>query len=405
VINCFLIGNLREFRTVVAFLLERPNLLTTVGMLELVSSIIKISRAIDLSGPTLKTHFTNILHTYSPVLCHIVVVIYTQFMGSLDGEDGTILKRLIALARDDSQSLPFRLLGVHWLQGIGALHLRHQNLSIMAPYASQLYPLVFDPLSLKAAKLGALAHCAVELDQQEGAPEGNLTIRRGSLDPPSVLLNKGLLSVSSYHLLPPWSTETLLAFHIFHRFLTVTISHSAGSKVHTAYQTDFRKSVLFETLQDIFVTLAAKMWKLVPNIVALLDRLMGCSTHRPLAEWLLQVFNEKLLIQLQSSRQLSSYFPLLERIAEYGEIPPGALVDKLTVYTRQRVEEDEHDDEERTLWSRGIQVLGICRTILVHNQSSRVFHILTPLLGFLCRFFPDIEVRDTARYILFLSYC
>ncbi|CAM6122459.1 unnamed protein product [Calypogeia fissa] len=393
-------GNLREFRTVVAFLLERPHLLSTVGMLELVSSIIEISKAIDLSGATLKTHFSGILHSYSPVLCHIVLIIYTRFMDSMDGEEGTILRRLVALPKEDSQSLPFRLLGVHWLLGIETLHLKEQNLSVIAPYASELYPLVFDPLSLKAAKLGALAYCAFALDQRGKASQGNVVNINGSGDSPSVLLNEGLLSVSSYQWLPPWSNETQLAFHIFHRFLTVTIPHPPRSTAHVSNQVGFKDSQLFETLQSIFVTMAAKMWKLVPNMVALLDRLMGCATHRPLAERLLRTFNQELLPQLQPNRRLSSYFPLLERIAENGEIPPGALIDKLTFYVMQRVEKDEDSDEDWVLWSRSTQVLGICRTILLHYQSSRVFHTLAPLLGFLCCFFPDIEVRDTARLYL-----
>lgn len=35
----------------------------------------------------------------------------------------------------------------------------------------------------------------------------------------------------------------------------------------------------------------------------------------------------------------------------------------------------------------------------MHHQSSRGFHGLVQLLTFMCRFFPDLDGRDTARYV------
>ncbi|KAG6551926.1 hypothetical protein Mapa_006543 [Marchantia paleacea] len=390
-------GNLKEFRKVVAFLWERPQLLTTVGMLEFVSSLIKIYKALDLSGSLLKHHFSSLLHSYSPVLCHIVLSIYSHFIESFDGDEGAILRRLISLSRENSQSLPFRLLGVHWLLGIDALHSRQRKLSILAPFAKGLYPLVFDPLSLKAAKLGALAQCAVAIDKQKASVQGNGNTNV-EIDSSSKMLNEGLLSVSSYTWLPPWSTETRLAFHIFHRFLTVAVPHSR-SKAHSTDLATVTQSSLFQTLQGIFVDMARKKRKLVPSILSLLDRLMACDVHRKLGETLLRAFNEKLLPTLKADGHLPSYFPLLENIAENSDIPPGALVEKLTVYIKKKVEESGPDDD-CLVWGRAIQVLGICRTVLLHHRSSRCFHTLAQLLGFLCLYFPDVEVRDTARLYL-----
>ncbi|BFI27642.1 AP-5 complex subunit beta-1 [Marchantia polymorpha subsp. ruderalis] len=390
-------GNLKEFRKVVAFLWERPQLLTTVGMLEFVSSLIKIYKSLGLSGSLLKHHFSSLLHSYSPVLCHIVLSIYSNFIESFDGDEGAILRRLISLSRENSQSLPFRLLGVHWLLGIDALHSRQRKLSILAPFAKGLYPQVFDPLSLKAAKLGALAQCAVAIDKQKASVEanGNTDVEINSS---SKMLTEVLLSVSSYTWLPPWSTETRLAFHIFHRFLTVAVPHSR-SKAHSTDLATFTQSSLFQTLQGIFVDLATKKRKLVPSILALLDRLMACEVHRKLGETLLRAFNEKLLPILKADSHLPSYFPLLENIAENSDIPPGALVEKLTVYIKKKVEESGPDDD-CLVWGRAVQVLGICRTVLLHHRSSRCFHTLGQLLGFLCLYFPDVEVRDTARLYL-----
>ncbi|KAL3695875.1 hypothetical protein R1sor_009951 [Riccia sorocarpa] len=388
-------GNLKEFRKVVAFLWERPQLLTTVGMLDFVSSLIKIYKSLELSGSLLKHHFSSLLHSYSPVLCHIVLSIYTHFIDSFDGDEGPILRRLVALARESSQSLPFRLLAVHWLRGIDALH-RERKSSILAPYAKSVYPLVFDPLSLKAAKLGALAQCAVAVEKEKAPANGNASVE--IIPPPSKMLKEGMLCVGSYTWLPPWSTETRLAFHIFHKFLTVAVPHAGGKGDETELDS-FIQSALFHSLQDVFVDMAKKKRRLVPSLLALLDRLVGCDTHRKLAETLLRAFNEELLPTLDSDRYLPSYFPLLEKIAENSEIPPGALVEKLTVYMFKTAEAGAAD-EDCLLWGRAIQVLGICRTVLLNHQSSRCFHGLAQLLGFLCLYFPDIEVRDTARLYL-----
>ncbi|KAJ6317952.1 hypothetical protein OIU76_013490 [Salix suchowensis] len=56
-------------------------------------------------------------------------------------------------------------------------------------------------------------------------------------------------------------------------------------------------------------------------------------------------------------------------------------------------------------WSRGSKVLGICRTMLKHHHSSRLFLGLSRLLAFTCLYFPDLEVRDNARIYLRMLIC
>lgn len=36
----------------------------------------------------------------------------------------------------------------------------------------------------------------------------------------------------------------------------------------------------------------------------------------------------------------------------------------------------------------------------MHHKSSRIFQSLSNLLSLMCLFFPDLEVRDTARWVL-----
>ncbi|CAM6047101.1 unnamed protein product [Sphagnum compactum] len=418
-------GSLKEFKRAVAYLLQRPDLLTEFGMLEFVARFINIARALNLHGSLLKPQFSSLVYTFSPVLCHVVLLIYSQFMDAFEGDEDVILKRLFYLCRETHQPLPVRLLGVHWLLGVE--NLQKDKHSVIAPLASGLYPLVFDPLSLKAAKLVALAHCAAslassssplvsksppltpnsqpKLKPKTSSSPGNrrvglykvLALGDSPVDPASRILDEGLLCVSAFTWLPSSSTETYTTFHALHKFLTAAIPHQNQSSALEVAA--FIDSSLFKTIQLILVKMALKLRYLVPQILALLDRLMECNTHQSLGERLLRTFNEDLLPELEPNCNLPAYFPLIERLAENVDIPPVGLLGLLTIYVRKRVEEHKGDGGLK-LWLRGSQVLGICRTVLMHHKSSRIFQSLSNLLSLMCLFFPDLEVRDTARLYL-----
>lgn len=137
--------------------------------------------------------------------------------------------------------------------------------------------------------------------------------------------------------------------------------------------------------------------RLVPVIVSYTDRLLGCQKHRWLGERLLQTVDELLLPKVKINYNLSSYLPIFDRIAENSTIPPRGLLDLLDKFMVFLVEKHGPDTGLKT-WSRGSKVLGICRTMLMHHHSSRLFLGLSRLLAFTCLYFPDLEVRDNARY-------
>lgn len=145
------------------------------------------------------------------------------------------------------------------------------------------------------------------------------------------------------------------------------------------------------------MNLASEFGRLVPVIVAFVDRLLACSSHCCFGERLLQMFDEHLLSKLSIDYQLASYFPIFDRIAENNTVPPRRLLELLTAYINFLVEKHGPDSGLRA-WSQGSKVLGICRTMLMNHHSSRVFQPLSQLLAFTCRSFPDVEVRDNARY-------
>ncbi|GLJ40868.1 hypothetical protein SUGI_0845440 [Cryptomeria japonica] len=407
--------NRKEFHRVVAFLLERPQILTACGMLEFVSDLINVASALELQPSLLKVQFSGLIYSYDPVLCHIVLMIYAHFVDAFDGEDKNICRRLVLISKEASQPLIVRLLVIHWMLGLESLSLQKNRRSTLVSIASDLYPPVFDPLSLKAIKLDALAYCAINFDPTPTerlhlptnrpldfsvSERGNTSVAVGEVTA-GKLFNDGLACVSSFRWLPPWSTETRLAFRMLHRFLTVAIPHPSIDEETISLYT---KSALFDTLQSLLVNTALELQKLVPNILSLIDRLLYCESHQLLGECLLQIFNGYLLSKLVPDRHLSAYFPIFDRIAESSSIPPRHLLELLTLYAGTLV--NKYDPETLSMsWSRGSKVLGICRTVLMHHHSSRVFLVLSRLLAFLCRFFPDLEIRDSARIYLRMLIC
>lgn len=137
--------------------------------------------------------------------------------------------------------------------------------------------------------------------------------------------------------------------------------------------------------------------RLVPVIVAFVDRLLLCHKHRWLGERLLQTFDQHLLPKATIDYRLASYFPIFDRIAENDTVPACGLLELLTKFIVSLVEKHGPDTGLKS-WSLGSKVLGICRTLMIHHHSSRLFLGLSRLLAFTCLYFPDLEVRDNARY-------
>lgn len=135
---------------------------------------------------------------------------------------------------------------------------------------------------------------------------------------------------------------------------------------------------------------------LVPVVVSFIDRLINCEKHQWLGERFLQTIDEKLLPKLEKSCLLTAYFPLLHRIAENDTIPPSRLIVLLTKFVLTLVDKRGYDVGLK-LWDQGTEVLGICRTLLSHHKSSRLFLGLSRLLSLMCLYFPDLDVRDNAR--------
>ncbi|KAG6468181.1 hypothetical protein ZIOFF_072752 [Zingiber officinale] len=389
--------NLREIKRVLAFLWERPQALTPSATMELVSILTSIASTLEQYVPTLgallKVQFSGLIYSYHPILCHVVLMLYSGFPDAFSGEDErNIALRLALMAREAYQPLPFRLLALHWLLGSPRLGQRKDSI---APLAPRLYPAVFDALSLKAKKLDALARIAANLDDLEmrkkGEEEG-----RGALI--IKFFQDGLVCVSAFQWLPPWSTETSVTFRMLHKFLIGVAPHRGDCSEECGY--DYLvDSTIFSTLQSKLVSLAMEHRGLVPVVVAFVDRLVGCKAHQSIGECLLHKLDEHLLPKLVVDYQLTSYFPIFEKIAENNTIPPRGLLEVLTRHIATLMEK-HGPDSALSLWSRGNKVLGICRIMLKHHHSSRVFLPLSRLLAFICQFFPDLEVRDNARIYL-----
>lgn len=159
-------------------------------------------------------------------------------------------------------------------------------------------------------------------------------------------------------------------------------------------------------VQRILVDSALEFQGLVPLIVAFVDRLLRCYKHSWLGEFLLKTFNDRLLPQLKTDYRLGYYFPILEKIAENNKVSPGELLELLINFMVFLTGKHGPDTGLKS-WNHGSKVLAICRTMLINHHSSSLFVGLSRLLALACLCFPDLEVRDSARYkyIVVLLLC
>ncbi|KAL2329118.1 hypothetical protein Fmac_022545 [Flemingia macrophylla] len=378
----------KELRRAMAFLLEWPQVMTPLGMMEFVSMIIPVAVALELQPSMLKVQFFGMIHSYDPILCHVVLCMYLRFLDAFDGQEGELSRRLLLISRETQHYLVFRLLAIHWLLGFNRLVLGKAKPSL--ELCSTFYPSLFDPLALKALKLDLLVFV--------------LRLKGGDSDElvdPVKLFEDGLVCVSSFKWLPPGSSETVVAFRTFHKFLIASSSHSDNDPSTTRNLLD---SMIFRTLQGLLVNLMLESRRLVPVVSAFVDRLLSCQKHSWLGECLLQKFDGHLLPKVTMDYKLAYCFPIFDRIAENQTIPPRGLLELLTNFMIFLVENHGPDTGMKS-WSHGSRALGICRTMLMHHHSSRLFLRLSHLLAFTCLYFPDLEVRDSSRIYLRMLVC
>ncbi|OMO60726.1 hypothetical protein CCACVL1_23918 [Corchorus capsularis] len=396
--------NYKELRRAMAFLLEWPQVLTPCGMMVFMGMVMPLAVALDLQPSMLKVQFFGMIYSYDPALCHVVLIMYLQFSEAFNEQEREIVRRLLLVSLEMQQYLVFRLLSVHWLMGLlNRLMLNGGDVEkkkSLVEIGFMFYPSVFDPLSLKALKLDLLAFCSVCIDTlktQKSVPDmivgdGHSVVK---------LFQDGLISVSAFKWLPPWSTETAVAFRTLHKFLIGASSHFDADPSTT---TALMESDIFNHLKGMVVDMIVEFQRLVPVIVAFVDRLLGCQKHHWLGERLLQTIDENLHPRVTIDYRLVSYFLIFDRIAENQTIPPRRLLELLIKLMAFLVEKHGPDTGGKS-WSQGSKVLGICRTMLTHHLSSRLFLGLSRLLAFTCLYFPDLEVRDHARIYLRMLIC
>jgi len=230
--------NVKELRRALSFLLEWTLVMTPFGMMEFLSMIIPVAVALELQPSMLKVQVFGMIHSFDPVLCHVVLSMYLRFLEAFEGQEGEVSRRLLLISRESQHFLVFRLLAIHWLLGFNQLIFEKTKPTI--ELCSTFYPALFDPLALKALKLDLLAFssvCAHVLRLKSGSDE---------LIDPVKLFENGLVCVSSFKWLPPTSTETAVAFRTFHKFLIASSSHSDNDPSTARNLLD---SAIFRTLQ------------------------------------------------------------------------------------------------------------------------------------------------------------
>lgn len=237
----------KELRRVVAFLLDCPQYLTPFGLVEFMVDIIPLAEELELQASLLRVQFSWLLYTFEPLLCHVFLGMYLKFLDSFDGQEFEVASRLLLLSKESQHHLFFRLLGLHWMLGfftliVGEDEARKRSIVDMS---LSFYPTIFDSLAMKALKLDLLAYCSSLLSNP-----GDANVVNGVEVDKEVyevkLFKDGLVSVSAFKWLPPWSTETAVAFRTFHKFLIGGSPHSDGA---TSSVATLIESNIFDTLQ------------------------------------------------------------------------------------------------------------------------------------------------------------
>ncbi|KAK6145804.1 hypothetical protein DH2020_019673 [Rehmannia glutinosa] len=392
----------KELRRVVAFLLECPQYLTPFGLVEFMVAIIPVAEELELQASLMRVQFSWLLYTFEPLLCHIFLGIYFKFLDSFQGQELEVASRIMLLSKEPQHHLVFRLLGLHWILGFFALIVGEDEAKkrSILDMSLRFYPTIFDPLAIKALKLDLLAYCS-SLICNPGDASGLKGVEADKGVYQVTLFKDGLVSVSAFKWLPPWSTETAVAFRAFHKFLIGGSPHAdaSSSSVGTLIESD-----IFYTLQKMLVDSTSESKGLVPVIVACIDRLLGCHKHHWLGEHLLVTLDKHLLPELKKDYSLGSYFPIFERISENDKVSPSGLLELLMRFTIFLVEKHGPDTGLKS-WHHGSKILGICRTMLIHRRSSSLFTGLSKLLASTSLHFPDLEVRDNARFYLRMLIC
>ncbi|KAL1368549.1 hypothetical protein HN51_022698 [Arachis hypogaea] len=390
--------NLKELRKALAFLLEWPQILTPCGMMEFMAMVIPVAAALEMQPSMLKVQFFGLIYSYNPVLCHVILMMYLRFLDAFAGQEWELSQRLLLISRESQHYLVFRLLAVQWFLGFNQLIFSRscQKTKSMIKACSSFYPALFDPLALKALKLDLLVFCSVCVEVLRMKED-----RDAELVDSVKLLEDGLICVSSFKWLPPSSTEIAIAFRTFHKFLIGASTHSNNDPSTTR---NLLESMIFHTIEGMLVNMMLESRRVVPVVVAFVDRLLFCKKHSWLAERLLQKFDEHLLPKVKMDYKLVYCFPIFDRIAENQTIPPCGLLDLLANFIIFLVERHGPNTGLKS-WSQGSRVLGICRTMMMHHHSSRLFLRLSHLLAFTCLHFPDLEVRDSSRIYLRMLVC
>ncbi|KAH9624532.1 hypothetical protein KSS87_000926 [Heliosperma pusillum] len=534
----------KELRRVVSFLLEWAQAFTPCGMVEFISRVMPLAVGLELQSSLLKVQFGGLMYNYDPLLWHVVLTLSRWFPDMYDGQGSEICRRLVLISKEQQQPLVFRLLVLHWLLGFVGLASEKDSTKkkLTGRLEANLYPRVYDALALKAMKLDLLAYSSILGDSGSSQDV--------SVHSVVTCLKDGLVCVEAYKWLPPWSTETAVAFRTLHKFLIGASPHFdtdlsvikriMGSPIfrsiknrtipnqdpilpssfqphhtntHSLTTTpptsspitskpplprlspltspssptsppskppphfpftqflcnetgevscelknscktttniairnsrflvigmgfvscELKNSIAAVMLWNFFfviggewcrgvagvrrrcggrfdggvtmlVALLLDHQKLVPMVVALIDRLLNCEKHFWVGQKLLQTINEHLIPKIGINYGLSSYFLLFERIGKNYTIPPHRLLELLMKFTSFLVEKHGPNAGLKS-WSKGSKILSVCRTMLLHHHSSRLFMGLSRLLAFTSLYFPDLEVRDNARIYLRMLIC
>ena len=455
--------------------LENSTLFSQWGLVHMITKIVPFSSRLGLQPSIFRHHFFGMAFTQSPLLYHIVILLHNAVPGVFSKQDELLLlSRLLHMTRDCNVSVHQRLLGIQWLlcfpariheggisahlsngKGTSSEHSKSELRSTIPGIISDprflllhanhadLYPTVFEPLSLREAKLQALLHCF--------AMQSNSAIYYKSSEssgfkygpPKNFLRSLRCLLEYQYHGLQGRYTMAVfrLLFQVLLRF--PQLCHSVQSILQDSMLYGPRFVPIVIQLIEKYASCGSQMTAeamsgrceglspLIKRRVYTRGKIDGSLSDSSaegvisrISCFLLSSFGQ-FIVRLQPARRLERYFPLMERILLEHRINPAPTLHALVRFL------DIYDTEGRSEWSAnareilsshvnapsvqqrshfipvalgdwltGRRLLALCRATLVTHPSPLVYAPLHQILRFIVAHFGEVDTRDHAWLLL-----
>ncbi|MEE6483434.1 hypothetical protein FKM82_013549 [Ascaphus truei] len=369
----------KEFKSILALLLEDSYLLTSVSQSTLFWQVIQVVAMVRTVSPVIfKSQLVRLFGTMDISLFHSILQMKAVFTDSLftAEDENFLLQRLVGMTQHPLVCTPVKLFYLdsllHFPENRPLNSNTEENLPVLltVQMTASLFPTIFNDCSTMLCRQNLLSMVYLE--------------------------NEG------------FESERGIGFLFEHLMSLYSIVHENGNREITA--TFFRTVYLFvryfnfcekhmENLTHSLLELYKRDCALAPFLISLISQtqmLLELHTWPISLSKALQKLIVDLPIDKLDMKLLGWHLKILSKVAEENTIPQKSTILFL-------VHVAFHSDIcQKGDWKAGNAVLSICKNILQHQHLDAVFTYLADLLQYLVRRFEDIDIQDRARFYYIL---